>query len=606
MGQARGHGRPPGAGTSPGGAARECAKRIEFIGMRKAAGLTQEQLAERLHVDRTTIVRWEAGDHVPQPYLWPKLAKLLQASPERLVEIISGPPELTNPTVPAHSSTVNTRTTSIHLISGPQSMDSDPPSIALIRSMSDSIQLADRKLGGGKLYPTVWRYLRSEIAPCLLDPPNDCSSSDLFSAAASLTEIAGWMAHDGGDNTRARGHFTQAYRLAVAGENAALSANVCASMAHLAIQHGMPDDAERISAKGLGHVVDIDGANQLVARLHAMQARAHAIQGSEVDCQASLEAAHDALSASDDGPEIGWIASFDDASLASESALCFYALGSWRQAEEESRKVVHLRDGDRVRSRALGQLTLANVLAQEGVYDESRACRDRCLRRCFRTELCQGSLWSNEPERCSRSSRSNACGRGISDRTGRSPTGPNDSSSRSPVARVNSDHGEESHLAWLAEGNMQQARKRVSVKAIIQNQDGRVLLVNPTYKEHWDLPGGMAEANEPPRVALAREIAEELAVNMTIGRLLALDWIGPHGPWDDQLIFVFNTDIVTRDKIGNMKIADRELSDFDFFHLSEAKRLLRNDVATRLVRALTSLRIDTTHYGEHAPTDHVD
>lgn len=256
-------------------------------------------------------------------------------------------------------------------MSGMQSVESDPPSIALIRAMSDSIQMADRKLGGGKLYQTVSRYLRSEIAPCLLDPPSDCSSSELFSAAASLTEIAGWMAHDGGDNTRARAHFTQAYRLAVAGENAALSANVCASMAHLAIQLGLPDDADRISTEGIGHVASINGAKQLVARLHTMRARAYAIHGNEVDCRVSLEAAHDALSASDDGPEIGWIASFDEASLASESALCFYALGSLSQAEEESRKVVHLRAGDRVRSRTLGQLTLAKVLVREGVYDEA-------------------------------------------------------------------------------------------------------------------------------------------------------------------------------------------------------------------------------------------
>jgi 8-oxo-dGTP pyrophosphatase MutT (NUDIX family) len=51
---------------------------------------------------------------------------------------------------------------------------------------------------------------------------------------------------------------------------------------------------------------------------------------------------------------------------------------------------------------------------------------------------------------------------------------------------------------WLAEGNARQARKRVSAKVVICDEDGRVLLVNPTYKEYWDLPGGMAEANESP------------------------------------------------------------------------------------------------------------
>jgi hypothetical protein len=250
-------------------------------------------------------------------------------------------------------------------------VEEDLPSIAVIRAMSDSFQVADRKLGGGQLYHAVSHYLRSQIAPVLFDPPGDCSSGELFSAAASLTEFAGWMAHDGGDDPRARGHFVQAYRLAVAGENTALSAKICASMAHLAVQLELPDDADRLSTTGLGHVADVEGATHLVARLHAMRARAYAMQGNEADCRVALEAAHDSLSVGDDGAQIEWIAGFDEASLASESALCFFALGSLGQAEEESRKVIRLRAGDRVRSRALGQLTLAHVLVREGVYDEA-------------------------------------------------------------------------------------------------------------------------------------------------------------------------------------------------------------------------------------------
>ena len=165
---------------------------------------------------------------------------------------------------------------------------------------------------------------------------------------------------------------------------------------------------------------------------------------------------------------------------------------------------------------------------------------------------------------------------------------------------------EESRVAWLAEGNMKQARKRVSAKAIIRDQDGRILLVNPTYKEHWDLPGGMAEANEPPSAALMGEIAEELAVNVTVGRLLALDWVGPYGPWDDQLIFVFDGGALASHVIDNMKIADSELCDCNFFPLHDAKRLLREDVAIRLDRAVSSLRTDATHYGEDEGATYAD
>lgn len=250
----------------------------------------------------------------------------------------------------------------------------EPPSIAAIRAISDSFQLADRKLGGGLLYESVMRYIRSEISPSLLDPPRDCSSSDLFSAAASLTEVAGWMAHDGGNDDKSKVHFGQAYHLAVAAENPVLCANVCASLSHLAIQLGQAEDAARISSAGLSRACHGDGTEQLVGRLHAMRARAAAIQGKEKDCRRALEAAYESLDNYGGSSPARWIARFDEASLGSESALCFYALGALKEAENEARKVIELRRmSDRVRSRAFGQLTLANVLLKAGAVEEAAA-----------------------------------------------------------------------------------------------------------------------------------------------------------------------------------------------------------------------------------------
>lgn len=161
-----------------------------------------------------------------------------------------------------------------------------------------------------------------------------------------------------------------------------------------------------------------------------------------------------------------------------------------------------------------------------------------------------------------------------------------------------SENDDAARIAWLAEGNMKQARKRVAVKALVRNDGGRLLLVNPTYKECWDLPGGMAEANEPPAAALVREVAEELDVRVTVGPLLTLDWVAPHGPWDDQLVFVFEANIPASD-MTDMKIADDELSDFGFFSLYDAKQRLRNDVAARLERAVRALSSERTHYSEN-------
>jgi hypothetical protein len=47
-------------------------------------------LAAELHIDRATVIRWEAGDHTPLPYIQPKLARLLGQSQQQLSELIDG------------------------------------------------------------------------------------------------------------------------------------------------------------------------------------------------------------------------------------------------------------------------------------------------------------------------------------------------------------------------------------------------------------------------------------------------------------------------------------------------------------------------------------
>lgn len=57
---------------------------------RKAAALTQEDLAHLVGVDRSTVGRWEAGETDPQPWVRRKLAKHLGITSERLNETLDG------------------------------------------------------------------------------------------------------------------------------------------------------------------------------------------------------------------------------------------------------------------------------------------------------------------------------------------------------------------------------------------------------------------------------------------------------------------------------------------------------------------------------------
>jgi tetratricopeptide (TPR) repeat protein/transcriptional regulator with XRE-family HTH domain len=66
------------------------ARRQGLADRRKAVGLTQEGLAGRLGVERSTVVRWERGENQPAPWLRPKLAQALAVSADRLEELLAG------------------------------------------------------------------------------------------------------------------------------------------------------------------------------------------------------------------------------------------------------------------------------------------------------------------------------------------------------------------------------------------------------------------------------------------------------------------------------------------------------------------------------------
>ncbi|MFI8265091.1 MULTISPECIES: NUDIX domain-containing protein [unclassified Streptomyces] len=69
------------------------------------------------------------------------------------------------------------------------------------------------------------------------------------------------------------------------------------------------------------------------------------------------------------------------------------------------------------------------------------------------------------------------------------------------------------------------AKATASAAAIVRDEQGRVLIVNPVYKERWNLPGGHIEEGELPTAAARREVREEIGLDLEIGDLLVTAWV---------------------------------------------------------------------------------
>lgn len=221
----------------------------------------------------------------------------------------------------------------------------------------NAFRAADRQTGGGRLYQAVVHHLGAQVAPRLVAANG---GPHVFAAAAALTEMAGWMAHDSGQDHLAKQHFTRALPLARASGDLPLSAHVAASNSHLALQVGDAAQAVHWAQTGLELVGRGPRLPALAARLHTMHARALAAASQHNAAHRALEYARGALIAQADD-EHPWLSPFDEAALASESALILRDLEQHEQALLHAESAVRLREERRARSLALSRITLAGI-----------------------------------------------------------------------------------------------------------------------------------------------------------------------------------------------------------------------------------------------------
>lgn len=110
---------------------------------------------------------------------------------------------------------------------------------------------------------------------------------------------------------------------------------------------------------------------------------------------------------------------------------------------------------------------------------------------------------------------------------------------------------------------MSHAHTTSSAAAVLTDEEGRVLIVKPTYKTGWNLPGGWVDKGETPLRACARELREELAVDITPGRLLAHAFVVLPGQ-PAHAYYVFDGGALNAEQQKAIRLQANELQEYRF------------------------------------------
>lgn len=115
--------------------------------------------------------------------------------------------------------------------------------------------------------------------------------------------------------------------------------------------------------------------------------------------------------------------------------------------------------------------------------------------------------------------------------------------------------------------------KRMGTGALLFNDRNELLIVKPSYKDHWSIPGGVVDTDESPRAACIREVQEEVGMTLTTCDFVCVDYV-PVGEKDECLQFIFWGGTIDKKAINSISIDHDEISEYRFATLDDAPALL--------------------------------
>jgi 8-oxo-dGTP pyrophosphatase MutT (NUDIX family) len=142
-------------------------------------------------------------------------------------------------------------------------------------------------------------------------------------------------------------------------------------------------------------------------------------------------------------------------------------------------------------------------------------------------------------------------------------------------------------------------RKRMGAAVLFRDPASRVLLVEPTYKDYWEIPGGCVDADESPYDAAVRELKEEQGISVVPGRLLVVDWVPPRPGRTEGVMFVYDGGVLDPARQTEVQLPTEELRSWAWSTPDEADSRLSELLARRVRAARRALDECVTIYLEN-------
>ncbi|MFD9401128.1 NUDIX domain-containing protein [Streptomyces sp. NPDC060011] len=142
-------------------------------------------------------------------------------------------------------------------------------------------------------------------------------------------------------------------------------------------------------------------------------------------------------------------------------------------------------------------------------------------------------------------------------------------------------------------------RVLAAAAALFRDAEGNVLLVEPNYREGWGLPGGTVESDhgESPRQGARRETAEEIGLDVELGRLLAVDWV--RGPGRPPLVaYLYDGGVLGDGDFDAIRLQEEELLSWRLVPRAELSAYLPGASGRRVLVALDVLERESAGAAE--------